>query len=479
MIDSFKRLHPPRILVLFVLATIPLLFGAVHPIVQSVYVCLVLVGLGGWLLLRKVEPRSVPWRWLLPVLALLVWAALQSLPLPIGLVELISPARAERMRQVGLLAGEARSLITISDQGTASLQQVILLLALLVYFFALRTLLHEHPQFLAVVASVIALVGAFEALYGLFQFLRPQLGVLWLSISQRAAQGTIIYKNQYAALLNMCWPVACGMAVAALGRIFAIDGRRSSRSRFGQMLRNLNSENRLAGLYLLAVGMMLLAVLFSLSRGGIIAMLVVLFTLNLTLPLTRRTKLVVACTLLAFLGGYGMLLGLDTVINRFNSIDQSGMGRLNVYLASLPMLKQHWLTGIGLGSYDLLSPVYLKGMPPQIHFDHAHNEYLEFAVELGLPAATLLFAWLGAMMVLAGRRLSRLHRSGARHSTAVLVGTAAFAGLVGLFVHGWADFGWRLPANLFYSVTLGALLATSLETKLVSDTARADGESTA
>jgi hypothetical protein len=80
------------------------------------------------------------------------------------------------------------------------------------------------------------------------------------------------------------------------------------------MLRNLNRENRLAGLYLLAVGMMLLAVLFSLSRGGIIAMLVVLFTLDLTLPLSRRTKLVVAGILLAFLGGYGLLLGLDTVV---------------------------------------------------------------------------------------------------------------------------------------------------------------------
>ena len=478
MIDASKRLHPPRLAVLFVLATVPLLFGAVHPIVQSVYVCLVLVGLGGWLLLRRAEPTPIAWRWLVPVLVLLAWAAVQSLPLPIGLVEWLSPARAERMHQVALLAGDTRSLITLSDQGAASLQQVILFLALLVYFLALRTLLREDPPFLAVVAGVIALVGAGEALYGLFQFLRPQLGVLWLSISQRAAQGTIIYKNQYAALLNLCWPVACAMAVAALGRIFTVDTRRSSR-RFGQMLRNLNRENRLAGLYLLAVGMMLLAVLFSLSRGGIIAMLVVLFTLDLTLPLSRRTKLVVAGILLAFLGGYGLLLGLDTVVNRFNAIDQSGLNRLNIYLASLPMVHEHWLTGIGLGSYDLLSPVYLKGMPAQIHFDHAHNEYLEFAVELGLPAAALLFGWLAAMMVLAGRRLGRLHCSGARHSTAVIVGTAAFAGLIGLFVHGWADFGWRLPANLFYAVTLAALLATALETKLVGNTARADAEATA
>ena len=87
MIDALKRLHPPRLAVLFVLATVPLLFGAVHPIVQSVYVCLVLVGLGGWLLLRRAEPTPIAWRWLVPVLVLLAWAAVQSLPLPISLVE--------------------------------------------------------------------------------------------------------------------------------------------------------------------------------------------------------------------------------------------------------------------------------------------------------------------------------------------------------------------------------------------------------
>ena len=60
MIDT-SSVHPPRIAVLFVLATVPLLFGAVHPIVQSGYVCLVLAGLGGWLLLRRAEQRPIAW----------------------------------------------------------------------------------------------------------------------------------------------------------------------------------------------------------------------------------------------------------------------------------------------------------------------------------------------------------------------------------------------------------------------------------
>ena len=81
MIDASNRLYPPRLAVLFVLATVPLLFGAVHPIVQSGYVCLVLAGLGGWLLLRQPEPTSVAWRWLLPVMILLAlcWVITSSM----------------------------------------------------------------------------------------------------------------------------------------------------------------------------------------------------------------------------------------------------------------------------------------------------------------------------------------------------------------------------------------------------------------
>jgi len=467
-------MHLPRIAVLLVLTTIPLLFGAVHPIVLSLYICIVLLGLGGWLLLRQpgAAETAVSWRWLLPVVLLLVWMALQSLPLPLSWMDLLSPARAERVRLVGLLTGEERNFLPITDQGAASLQQVVLFLALLLYFFSVRALLRDHPPFMYTIAGAIALAGTFEALYGLFQFLRPQLGVLWLPIPARAAHGTIIYKNQYAALLNMCWPVTCAMAVAYLRKIFSVETGRSARRLFGQVLRNLNRKNNLAALYLFATGIMLLAVLFSLSRGGIIAMLVVLFSLNLALPLSRKTKIVVSACLLAFLGGYGMLLGLETVVNRFNSIDQSGLGRISVYLGSLPMLRDHWLTGIGLGSYDLLSPVYLKGMPPQIHFDHAHNEYLEFALELGLPAALLLFGWLGAVMLSAGRKLARLNRSPARHTASTMLGSAAFCGLLGFFMHGWADFGWRLPANLFYAATLGALLAAALEAQSLEKKAR-------
>ena len=60
-------------------------------------------------------------------------------------------------------------------------------------------------------------------------------------------------------------------------------------------------------------------------------------------------------------------MGLDTIVSRFDTIGAS-KGQGWIFIShSLPMMVDHWLTGIGLGSYTLLSPVYLKGFPENLH----------------------------------------------------------------------------------------------------------------
>lgn len=466
MIATPKLSQAPQYLVLFVLATVPLLFGAIHPIVQGVYVTLVLLGLGGWWLYavpgKKADAISL-YR-LLPVFILLVFITLQSLPLPFSWIELLSPTRAERVRMVNVLAESRQYFIAISDQGLAGLQLPALILALIVYFFSLKVLLRADDAFMALLVSVVTLVGVLEALYGLFQFLSPRVGILWLPISSPAAQGTIIYKNQYATLLNMCWPLACAWAVVYLRKFLAVEHIQGHRKKIRATIKKLSNMKKEVPVFFFATGIMMLAVLFSLSRGGIIAMVMVLFFLNFYLPITPKTKAFTMGFVVLFILGYGMFLGLDTAIDRFNTLEESGATRIGVSLGSLRMLTDHWATGIGLGSYTLLSPVYLKGFSPDVHFQHAHNEYLELAIELGIPAAALFFSWLGFVLCIAGKRLfARINRPTSEVRSADIVGGAAFCALLGFFVHGVADFGWRLPANLFFAVTLAALMSFSLE----------------
>ncbi len=132
------------------------------------------------------------------------------------------------------------------------------------------------------------------------------------------------------------------------------------------------------------------------------------------------------------------------------------------------MLVDHWLTGIGIESYSLLSPIYLKGFPAHIHYDKAHNEYLELLIELGIPVALLLFGWMLSGMGKLMLGLLALMKKTTVDQNRVAIGTAAFCGLVGFLVHGLVDFGWRLPVNLVYSITLLALCVDSIRTAPLS-----------
>ena len=195
-------------------------------------------------------------------------------------------------------------------------------------------------------------------------------------------------------------------------------------------------------------------------------MLLVSFLLNFALPFSRKAKLLVTLLLVIFLGGYGSLLGLDGVVNRFSMIDISGLARLNIYKASLPLVYDHPLTGIGVDSYKLLSGVYLKEFPENTLYDHAHNDYLEAVIELGLPMAGLFFVWIFLGVAVSGKRLlERRVLVQDEQGAAIIIGTAAFCALLGFLVHGGVDFGWRLPANAVYAVTLVALVTNATRHK--------------
>jgi O-antigen ligase len=454
-------------LVFFLLATLPLIFGAVHPIVQGVYTLLILVGLGGWLLyaLPELAWQNLSTIWLIVPIVLIGYIALQSLPLPLSLVELVSPARATRIQMVNTLAQTRLTTVTISDYGIAGLRSAIFVSSLLLYYFVLTTLLRRNRKIVKGVLYIIACVGLFEGVYGLLQVMKPNMGILWLPITSKyAAHGTIIYKNQYASLLNMCWPLALAGGLIFIESLKNTAKERPAKGKLHHFFQSLSLMNIQVPFFLFAAGIMILAVVFSFSRGGILAMLLLIVFLNFFMPSSRKIKLLLTVLLMVFLGGYGSLLGLDGIINRFATIDDSGLTRLHIYVSSFPMLFDHWLSGIGLGSFQLLSGVYLKEFPENILFDRVHNDYLELAIELGLPMALLFFVWLFAGILVTGEKLmqkSRAIHEGCRTST--IVGCAAFCSLLSFLIHGMVDFGWQLPANTLYAVTMVALISYAIQ----------------
>ncbi len=441
----------------------PLLFGGVHPVVLGLYTACTLIGFGGWLLVNSsnLPDHLYRSRWIYCILLFIGWLVFTTIPLPLGLLELLSPTRAASLLAVNELAGTAITRAPLNYYSSAGLMTAVFLFGLLLYARTLDVLLSADPDLLSKLLYTCIGLGVFEAAYGMLQVFNPNLGVLWLSDGHSfrgMARGTIIYKNQYASLLNMCWPLAIGAALLQFKKISPLPVRRHKRKLFRTLAERINTEFMLGFLFLFLASFMVMVVLFSQSRGGTIAMAVIMAMMLFLLPLVRKNKIRLTSSLLVFTAFYGSVVGFSSVITRFLQIGDSGLARINLYLSSLPMLYDHLLAGIGIEAYELLSPIYLKHFPEHTLYSRAHNEYLELAIELGIPMALFLFGALFTAIVLQVKRLaSSKGKKMADVSSPVFIAIVSLCAIVGFLFHGLADFGWHLPTNIVYAVTLVVL----------------------
>lgn len=83
--------------------------------------------------------------------------------------------------------------------------------------------------------------------------------------------------------------------------------------------------------------------------------------------------------------------------------------------------------------------------------DHAHNDYLEFAAELGLVGSVLLFGLIQAGLALMVDGINRMGRTRDRY---LLLGCAG--GVIAILFHSLADFNLQIPADaLVFATILG------------------------
>jgi O-antigen ligase len=184
-----------------------------------------------------------------------------------------------------------------------------------------------------------------------------------------------------------------------------------------------------AGLLLFAA-----AVIATKSRTGsvlLIAMLPSAIVMLFRLRLGWRTVAI----------GVGVLAGMLLVV-AFSAVGEAlierfgfaGDDRLNFWSNSMDAVRAYWPLGSGFGSFPLVyQSVEPLGSMTGSYVNHAHNDYLEFALEGGAPAILLLLAGLAFMAARAGRAIPR---SG--------LAIAAFGAVLILLLHSLVDYPLRM-----------------------------------
>jgi len=433
----------------FLLVFAPLVRGGNRPLPLLALEAAALVGL----VAVAVHPsrtwlRSVPAS-LCAALAILVAAPLaQLVPLPWTWWQALPghEAYVGALTAAGALPAEGTHAVSMNARAT---EYAWLAMIPCLAIFVLVQHLDRHQARRLVLLFVMVAVA--EATLGIMQLGAPLGSFLQLGnpYGGGGSTGTYVNRNHFAALMAMALPVLMALWAAEVLPPLGPKGeilRDHPRNRDVKLARRL-----LLSIFVLAL---VLALLFTRSRAGIGSGLAMLAAAAIALvwnagSIHARVILGVIAVTALLLGTY---IGLTPVLERFSAedISLSYAGRARIAAGTLGAALDFLPFGSGLGTFaDVFGRYQLESFPGYI--DHAHNDYAEAFLELGvagIAAVALLFAaYLMRWRTLLSGRLSRSFG---------YLQVGAGLGMLALIVHAAFDFNFHIPANaIFFSFLAG------------------------
>lgn len=303
---------------------------------------------------------------------------------------------------------------------------------------------------LQVVFTTVAINGLLLAALGVAQRLVGNGRIFWFYESPAPGFfSTFVYKNHAGAYLLLTLATCCGLAAWYYSR----------------GLRRMEKSNP-SGVFVFFATCLGVSILISYARGVTLVTLVYLsvcaaiFIIHQLKTKNENRRPIVAIALVLIFG-YFLKTGLDALNSReawskitrgISGQDTSLESRRMADKASFEMLRSTWVTGAGAGSFQFLFPIYEVRHPAlhrasieaRVFWEHAHNDLLEFPIELGLAGMLLLLSGIGYIA-------AALARSYAWENP--LSGCIVFGGLT-LLVYAWWDFPFQNPAILLTASVL-------------------------
>ena len=388
-------------------------------------------------------------------LVFLTWQLINIVPLPFSLVETLRPERVSFLLNENIQGMKSISSQWLPLSFDVGQSDVIFFksLAYCFLFFITLTLVNTGKR-LRYILIVISAAGVFQAVYGSLEVLSGlQYSLVFKLPVSHIATGSFVYKNHYANFLLLCLSAAIGYMIASL----RVRSGSSPRERLRRIVRFWLSNKVL---FRIGIIIMVIALVMSRSRMGNSAFFIAM-TITATLGLIYfkpRQKSYVALfisMLVIDILIVSSLFGLKQVQQRIEQTNLTQESRDEVVTDALPLLSQYGAIGTGGGTFYTVYP-QVQSESIQHFYDHAHNEYLQFAIEFGIVGAVII-----AMLVLlcAKSALSAMrHR---RHPLPRGTAFAAVMAVIGMALHSAVDFPLQAPANTAIFIVLLALGALS------------------
>jgi len=318
---------------------------------------------------------------------MLVWMAAAFVI--VGLIQLIplSPSlwpslagRAPVAKGFTLIGAPLPSLpLSLDPAATvASLLSVVVAAAM---FVLVR---RADDRTLATFAVTLAVMAALSVVLGLIQLVNGQNSPLYLYTSTNRGQpvGFFANSNHLATLVLTAIPFLAALVATVRERGEKVEGWAADTIIFGALavilLLGIIVDGSIAGLGLLVPT--LLGSYFLIRRRR-----------------DRRPLLIGAAVLLVLVGIFVVLAFNSPILDGYarTSLDAGPTSRLGFYQHGIAAIGAYFPFGTGLGSFVSVFPAFENPQAvDSIYVNHAHNDYIEIALELGVAGIVLILAFL-------------------------------------------------------------------------------------
>ncbi len=468
-----------RLALVALLLWAPLAIGARWDWPLAILQLIALVGVLAWVL-RMVAEGRLEWRRAAVDLPLVLLIAVVGVQLVLGNRPLALWALAPSPSAADIPARLPTPFVTLGTVSPAhTVSSLLVLLTYASVYVLVVNLIRTREQLERLVATLVSF-GGLLAFFSLLDYLTGHAWFLWWRdrpLGGRLA-GTFPNPDHFATWLAMAICLGLGWLVAR---------RANGGGRLGPRLRSREEREEAIRQYLpfIALVVMALALILTLSRGGVISLFLTFLALLVLLGRLGRIRwsLAVVGALVVVSLGYATWIGLEPFLARVR--DSEYASRWVLARTTFAMLGAFPVLGVGLGAYGDIYSHYQPAVftPGKLDVRMAHNDHLQLLVELGIVGAVpvLLMVWRVSKDLLGAHLLGKTscpvgggEEEGARRHDPFNVGIAvgAIGAVLDLLVHSAFDFAAHIPANGVFAAACLGIATVAVHTRFTAHGAR-------
>ena len=442
-----------------------LLSGAASLVISPLYIlCAIAAVIYLYIILSTPEFGLLSLFFLMPFLPTMVLVGLTLFTDIAFFIKLIRRKRVLHFDRLDLIALIFAALmliggfVSLSPRG--SLPPALVYVAFMSVFFQLSCCVRSE-KWLTKCLTALIVSGLITAFYGIIQYvLGNTMTSAWIDANlfegiDGRATSTLENPNMFGEYLIMIMPIACSMWMAGIG------------------VRRKNS--------FCAFACMAMALILTWSRG---AWLGFLFSFAALLLIWNRRSIWIFLCGIAALPIASVVLP-STIVSRFTSIgnlaDTSTSYRLSIWRGAVHMLRDVFLSGIGVGNAAWKRIYFNYSLVGITRADHSHNLFLQTAIDLGLPG---ILVFLILMVLLARCAFTAFrHSSGLpteenssmtqyQHKMAI---AGPLCGIFAVLIQGLTDYSWyNYRVYLMFWLIAGLIPALAKNARRAADAGTAE-----